>query len=99
MNPTRAGSAREAGYTAAKHALAGWTDVLAVDLYGTGVRVHLVNPGPTRTSMRAQAFPGEDANALPPPEHVCETMVRLAEPSFTGNGLSVPIDRPRTVSN
>src|ERR1051326_6108515 len=44
-------SAREAAYTAAKHAMHGWSDVLAVDLYGTGVRVHIVNPGPIATEI------------------------------------------------
>jgi NAD(P)-dependent dehydrogenase (short-subunit alcohol dehydrogenase family) len=44
-------SPREAAYTAAKHALAGWTETLAVDLEGTGVRAHLVNPGPIRTEI------------------------------------------------
>jgi hypothetical protein len=31
------------------------------------VRVNLVNPGPTRTGMRAKAFPGEDPASLKPP--------------------------------
>jgi NAD(P)-dependent dehydrogenase (short-subunit alcohol dehydrogenase family) len=70
-------SAREAGYTAAKHALAGWTDVLAVDLHGTGVRVHLVNPGPIKTEIwdkveEPPAFGGK----LHPPERVAR-VVRL----------------------
>ncbi|MGH2792799.1 MAG: SDR family NAD(P)-dependent oxidoreductase [Actinomycetota bacterium] len=44
-------SAREAAYTASKHAMAGWSEVLASDLVGTGVQVHLVNPGPIRTEI------------------------------------------------
>ena len=50
------------------------------------MRVNLVNPGPTRTGMRAKAFPGEDPASLKPPEHVVETFVRLAEPACTDNG-------------
>jgi short-subunit dehydrogenase len=73
-------SAREAGYTAAKHALAGWTDVLAVDLYGTGVRAHLVNPGPIKTEIwdkveEPPAFGGK----LHPPERVARSVRRCLE--------------------
>jgi len=64
-------SAREAGYTAAKHALNGWSDVLAVDLYGTGVKVHTVNPGPIKTEIWGKiqepaAFKGKQY----PPERI-----------------------------
>lgn len=34
------------------------------------VRVHVVDPGATRTRMRALAFPGEEPDALKPPEVV-----------------------------
>jgi hypothetical protein len=50
------------------------------------VRVNLVNPGATRTGMRAKAFPGEDPAALRPPAHAVETFVRLAEATCTDNG-------------
>ena len=68
-------SAREAAYTAAKHAMAGWSDVLAVDLHGTGVKMHLINPGPIRTEIwdkieEPAAFKGK----LYPPEKVARAI-------------------------
>jgi hypothetical protein len=42
--------------------------------------------------MRAAAFPGEDPDSLPPPEHLAETLIRLAEPGFTETGLWVAAD-------
>jgi NAD(P)-dependent dehydrogenase (short-subunit alcohol dehydrogenase family) len=86
-------------YTASKAALEALVRTYAAEVASTAVRANLVDPGPTRTSMRALAFPGEDPLSLPPPEHVCETMVRMAEAHFTGNGLSVPVDRTSTLSN
>jgi NAD(P)-dependent dehydrogenase (short-subunit alcohol dehydrogenase family) len=47
----RVSSGGEASYVASKHALAGFTETLAVDLAGTGVRVHLVTPGPFDTDI------------------------------------------------
>ena len=52
----------------------------------TKVRVNLYNPGPTRTGMRAEAFPGEDPETLPPPEAHGERLIQLALPSCTMNG-------------
>lgn len=34
----------------------------------TEVRTHIVDPGATRTTMRARAFPGEDPQTVKPPE-------------------------------
>ena len=47
----RLGSPRESAYTASKFALTGWSEVTAADLHGTGVRVHLIVPGPIATEI------------------------------------------------
>ena len=60
--------------------------VYADEVANTPVRVNLLNPGPTRTGMRAKAFPGENPASLKPPDHVVETFVQLALPSCTDNG-------------
>lgn len=82
------------GYAATKAALEAMVRTYAQEIENTAVRANLVNPGPTRTAMRAAAFPGEDPDGVPPPEHVCETLIRLATPAFTGNGLWVAADQP-----
>ena len=50
------------------------------------VRVNLYNPGPMRTGMRKQAFPGEKPESLPTPERAHRGLIRLALPSCTLNG-------------
>lgn len=85
-------------YSATKAALEALALTYAQEVARTSVRVNLVNPGPTRTKMRAQAFPGEDPDSLPPPEHVCPTLIRLAEPSYTGNGQWIAADAPEQPS-
>lgn len=79
-------------YAVSKAALEALALTYAMEVAKTDVRVNLVNPGPTRTAMRAQAFPGEKPEQLPPPEHVAETFIQLASPDFQGNGLWVPAD-------
>lgn len=46
------------------------------------VRVAILNPGPTRTKMRAQAYPGEDPQSLKSPDVVAERIVALAGAEF-----------------
>ncbi len=46
------------------------------------VRVAIVNPGATRTAMRARAYPGEDPNSLKPPEAVADRLVALLGEQF-----------------
>jgi NAD(P)-dependent dehydrogenase (short-subunit alcohol dehydrogenase family) len=79
-------------YASTKAALDAIALVYAKETVKTNVRVNVVNPGPTRTDMRAAAFPGEDPDQLPTPDHVAETMIALAEPKFTETGLWVAAD-------
>ena len=54
------------------------------------VRVHIVDPGATRTRMRALAFPGEEPESLKPPEVVAEAILdRLRADTPTGERIRV----------
>jgi short-subunit dehydrogenase len=46
------------------------------------VRVAIVDPGATRTAMRARAYPGEDPNSVKAPEVVAERIAALAVDGF-----------------
>lgn len=65
-------------YAVSKFGLEGFTQVLAAELEPAGVRVNSVNPGATRTDMRAGAYPDEDPTTLPTPEDIAEIFVFLA---------------------
>src|SRR5262245_14169587 len=54
-------------YSVSKAGLEALVRTYAEEVANTRVRANLVNPGPTRTSMRAQAFPGEDPGTLKTP--------------------------------
>jgi NAD(P)-dependent dehydrogenase (short-subunit alcohol dehydrogenase family) len=54
------------------------------------VRVAIVDPGGTATTMRARAFPGEDPATLKPPSAVADAMTALLRRDFeTGERLAV----------
>ncbi|MEE9180656.1 MAG: SDR family NAD(P)-dependent oxidoreductase [Vicinamibacteria bacterium] len=65
-------------YAVSKFGLEGFTQVLAEELRPHAVRVNSVNPGATRTEMRAAAYPDEDPMTLPTPEDIAEVFVHLA---------------------
>ncbi len=73
-------------YAASKAALDMMVGTYAAECAHTPVRVNLYNPGPTRTGMRKEAFPGENPETLPPPEAHGEALVQLALPSCAMNG-------------
>jgi NAD(P)-dependent dehydrogenase (short-subunit alcohol dehydrogenase family) len=73
-------------YSVSKAALEALVRTYAAETESTPVRINLVNPGPTRTRMRAQVMPGEDPTTLPPPELAAEKIVALCLPGFTESG-------------
>jgi NAD(P)-dependent dehydrogenase (short-subunit alcohol dehydrogenase family) len=89
--PARSPRAYWGGYAASKAALE--TLVLT---YGeevkniSKVRTHIVNPGRTRTAMRAKAFPGEDPASIKAPEVVADAIVNLIT-SDTPNGTFITV--------
>jgi NAD(P)-dependent dehydrogenase (short-subunit alcohol dehydrogenase family) len=74
----RVGKARWGAYAAAKFAIEGFTQVLAEELKEWNIRANAVNPGGTRTVMRAEAYPDEDPATLPAPEEITPAFVYLA---------------------
>ena len=65
------GRAHWGAYSVSKFATEGLMQVLADEEDGLSkIRVNSINPGGTRTSMRATAFPGEDPATLPTPEEI-----------------------------
>jgi len=54
------------------------------------MRVHIVDPGATRTRMRALAFPGEEPESVKPPEAVARVILkRLLAEAPTGEKIRV----------
>jgi len=83
-------------YAASKAALEVLVGTYAAEVAHTAVRVNLYNPGPMRTAMRAQAFPGEDPETQTPPAAHAEGLVQLALPSCTMTGQWVAGDAALT---
>ena len=50
------------------------------------VKANLINPGATRTRMRAKAIPGEDPKKVKSPDMVADAFVYLAQPICRLNG-------------
>jgi NAD(P)-dependent dehydrogenase (short-subunit alcohol dehydrogenase family) len=66
-------------YGATKAAMENLVRTWADELEQTQVRAALVNPGPMRTKMRAEAMPGEDPETLPDPSEIGPLIVELAQ--------------------
>ena len=73
-------------YAVSKAALEAMVKTWAGEVTKTPVKVNLVNPGALRTSMRAEAFPGEDPMTLRQADEITDTFVELAEAASTRHG-------------
>ena len=73
-------------YSASKAAVEALARTWAGEAQNTPLWVNSVDPGRTRTRMRAQAMPGEDPETLPTAASVAEKIVPLAGPSIVETG-------------
>jgi NAD(P)-dependent dehydrogenase (short-subunit alcohol dehydrogenase family) len=81
----RTGRAYWGAYAVSKFALEGLSQVLAGELENlTQVRVNVINPGRTRTAMRRQAYPAEDAATVPGAETITGAYLALLGPASRG---------------
>lgn len=80
------GRAYWGAYAVSKAALETMVRTYAAEVAKTSIRANLINPGATRTRMRAQAFPGENPDTVKAPEDITELFVQLAEPACALNG-------------
>jgi NAD(P)-dependent dehydrogenase (short-subunit alcohol dehydrogenase family) len=81
----RVGSPREAAYAASKFALHGWSEVMAVDLWATGVEVRLIVPGAIATEIWDQA--GNDPSPYGGPFEPAETVAAAIRESLVSDGF------------
>ena len=80
----RVGKAYWGAYAVSKFATEGLSQVLANEHRPGKLRVNCVNPGPTRTGMRREAYPAEDRDALKRPEDILATYIYLLGPDSPG---------------
>jgi NAD(P)-dependent dehydrogenase (short-subunit alcohol dehydrogenase family) len=94
----RRGRANWGAYAVSKFGIEGLSQVLADEMAGnSAVRVNAVNPGPTRTRLRRQAYPAENAELLPLPESIVSPYLWLLGPAsrgVTGQSLDCQVPRP-----
>ncbi|MGB7431020.1 MAG: SDR family NAD(P)-dependent oxidoreductase [Ahrensia sp.] len=74
------------GYAMTKAAVEAMARSWANETLASSVTVNSVNPGATRTHMRAQAMPGENADTLPSAADVAAKIIPICAPSVTETG-------------
>ena len=76
-----------APYAVSKAALEALVGVYANEIAETTVRANLISPGPIRTELRVEAWPGEDPDTVPPPEALVPAILTMLAPDFDQNGV------------
>lgn len=79
-------------YAVTKAALDTLAQVYSQEVAGTAIKVNVVNPGPTRTPMRAAVAPQEDPMTLKTPDDLAPLFVELASPECTRSGEWIAAD-------
>lgn len=72
-------------YAVSKCGIEGLSRMLADELMNTSnIRVNCINPGATRTTMRASAYPGEDPASVKVPDDIMPLYLYLMGPDSLG---------------
>jgi NAD(P)-dependent dehydrogenase (short-subunit alcohol dehydrogenase family) len=87
-----------APYAASKAAVEALGRSWAEETQNMKLKVNCVDPGRTRTAMRAQAAPGEDPASLPHPSEIAANILPLASPTLTETGRIFQAGPQRWVS-
>jgi NAD(P)-dependent dehydrogenase (short-subunit alcohol dehydrogenase family) len=74
-------------YAVSKAAVEALARTYAAETATTAIKVMLVNPGPLRTRMRADAMPGENPETLRTPADIAPEIARLLSPDWSQSGL------------
>ncbi len=87
----RKGKAYWGAYSASKFGIEGIAQIWADELANTSsVRVNVINPGATRTNMRAGAYPAENPDLNPTPEEIMPLYLHLmSDQSLSIHGQSL----------
>lgn len=89
----RQGRAHWGAYAVSKFATEGLMETFADEMENVeNIRVNAINPGATRTNMRAKAYPGENPNTLKTPEDIADKYIWLLGPASTSKqGISFDV--------
>ncbi|HEC44244.1 MAG TPA: SDR family oxidoreductase [Bacteroides sp.] len=66
------GYTHQSAYASSKHALTGFTKVLAKEVQEDGIKVHLISPGGVDTDMAREMRPDIDTEGLIQPDEIAE---------------------------
>jgi len=74
-------------YAVSKAGLEAMARAWAAESEKTELRINLIDPGATRTAMRAAAYPGEDPNSLHTAEDITPAFLHLLSPACNSQGM------------
>lgn len=85
----RQGRAYWGAYAASKAGIENLVQTLADELENSPIRVNCLNPGATRTAMRAAAYPGEDPNTVKSASTIMPAYALLLSEACTLHGEQI----------
>jgi NAD(P)-dependent dehydrogenase (short-subunit alcohol dehydrogenase family) len=85
----RKGRAFWGAYAVSKAGIENLAETLAEELEATSIRVNSINPGATRTDMRASAYPGEEPSSVKSADTLMPAYSFLLSESCTWHGQQI----------